>query len=230
MNTEIAILINKTLTGSEKAILNVIDVLENCIVCNLTQTHIHEYTETFCDSGLALSNENANVKLIHAALIIRSLRFVEGVDAENILNWLECFVSKWEQVEDNDWFYFANEVYSASYDSADISRYWLVGSKVRCSDFFETDIFTLVYGDAEDSLRIELEVAQFLTSGHFEHEIFISPCFERDGLISYTKSIKEIPETTFTNMKELGINTYLCEQDTLDSDEVVKALDWLEVN
>lgn len=229
MNIEIAILINKHLAaGVEQSHRSTIKVLDDCIANRLTATQSHEYKCSFHNAGLSLADDAPNyLSVLHAALIVRALAFIDGADAEYIGRFLDDSVDKWEQVESQNWPWFARQVYSQAFEDADMTTYWTIATTVKTGEHIEFTVYSLAFGLGVDIKLLEWEVAQTINRGRFDSDLYGTPCFDNDGFISYPESIKEISNVEFKVLSEYNANIHTFNESEQECDEVSMAMEWL---
>lgn len=163
------------------------------------------------DHNLSLLDNEFDVNEVTAVILIAMLSFAnEGLKPEAaifIQSILDQSVSKWPNVEDKDWNWFAeevlNDVNQALEKLEQKSVYYVITTRYQIGDV-ENKSFSLVAFDRPNFnlFNTQVECAQQLNKGHFTQTSSGVPCFDKNGFRTFVDLAPiEITESEYKFMK-----------------------------
>lgn len=191
INAETVKIVNSQMRGITGSLPNsVIDILNTKVCSYLTLSQTHEYIDSFTSNGLSIND--SDLEPIHAVILVKCMGYSQDIDVSHIESYIDISVEKWEQLEDNHWSWFSNEITSSMLQHNDQTRYWVVNTQVIHGESNEFVVQSFVECTSNEARLIELQVAQQINRGEFNNTTYGIPCFDCDGLVTYPKSINEI--------------------------------------
>ncbi|BDA63124.1 hypothetical protein [Shewanella xiamenensis] len=218
MNTVVEQIVRDCGSESNDGLAQIINGAINVYFNKLSKTTQAKLAEEF-ENYLWIDDDSEHIMHLGTAALLLALtvHLQEGSTKELIDDLLDKHVVKVESMEFTPWEYFAEPLAAilSTDDALKPVSFYCINTAFRIGDT-EGTVTNVVMCDWEspNTVAMAAEIAQAVSCGSFEGDLYAKPCFDRDGFITWPESITEITEADYNTMaKHIPTSVCLPEQE-----------------